>query len=770
MIRFLNFIINKSCSTETSVVYIKSSQNARIVVTLLMINQMHNSKTVVTINAEGLPEIDSWLHNFSAFYNTNEASIIRQACALARLTGSDSATSNAQSCLQQGIYIAEILKELEVDEEAIAAGILYSSVRYADLNLEDVSEQVSPIVAKLISGVSKMESMQGLQTQTKHRPSHQAIDNLRKMLLAIVDDVRIVLIKLAERLAVLRHLSHLPEAEKHQEARITMEIYAPLANRLGIGHLKWELEDLSFRYLEPQTYLTISKALKSTRREREVYVKKMIHLLEKTATELGIERVEVTGRAKHIYSIYRKMTRKNVNLDEIYDAIAFRILLPTVQDCYGVLGHIHSLWKPIPKEFDDYITQPKPNGYRSVHTAVYGPDNHPIEIQMRTFEMHHEAELGVAAHWAYKEGRTKLTGYEAKIAWLRQVMEWQKEVSDEPTEKMLSQAFEDRIYVFTPQGDVLELQQGATSLDFAYQIHSALGHRCRGAKVNGQIVPLTYALKTGECVELLTAKEGHPSRDWLNPHLGYLKTSRAKAKVLQWFRQQDAEQNQIEGHNAWDKEVRRLGLKHIDLNVLAHKFNFTRPEELFVAIGRGDVALASVTHFAQELIAPSKEPEPFLPSWNKPTEQSNAEIEIQGVGNLLTHIANCCKPIPGDAVIGYVTVGHGVSVHRQDCSNILHVNETHKERLIQVSWGSQTQNQYIVDLVIRAYDRHGLIRDITQFLLNERISVVGLTCSTDKKDHTAQINVSIEIHGLNPLGRVLAKLLQIENVIEARRV
>lgn len=729
---------------------------------------MHKSKTIITINEEGVPNIEPWLHKFASFYNTGQNSLIRQACTLAIVTGAESATANAQSCLQQGLYIAEILQELEVDEEAIAAGILYSSVRYADLSLEDVSEQVNPMVAKLINGVSKMESMQSLQAQTSHKPSHQAIDNLRKMLLAIVDDVRIVLIKLAERLAVLRHINHLPEKEKFQEAQITMDIYAPLANRLGIGHIKWELEDLSFRYLEPETYSTISKALRTTRYERELYVKNLIQLLEKTVKELGIDKVEVSGRAKHIYSIYRKMTRKKVNLDEIFDAIAFRILLPTVQDCYGVLGHMHSLWKPIAKEFDDYVTQPKPNGYRSIHTAVFGPDNHPIEIQIRTFDMHHEAELGVAAHWAYKEGKTKLTGYEAKIAWLRQVMEWQKEVSDEPTEKMLSQAFEDRIYVFTPQGDVLDLVHGATPLDFAYQIHSALGHRCRGAKVNGQIIPLTYSLKTGECVELLTTKEGHPSRDWLNPHLGYLKTARAKAKVLQWFRQQDAEQNQIEGQALWDKEVRRLGLKNIDLTQLAQKFNFHKPEEFFVAIGRGDLALSSAIHFVQELIAPSKE-EPILPSFTKPIEQGNAEIEIQGVGNLLTHVAHCCKPIPGDLVIGYVTVGHGVSVHRQDCSNILHISEQHKERLIQVSWGGKTQNQYTVDLIIQAYDRHGLIRDITQFLLNERISVVGLTCSTNKKDNTAQINLSIEVHGLHPLSRVLTKLLQIENVIEAHR-
>lgn len=740
---------------------------------------MHKSKTVLTINAEGVPDIEPWVQKFNSFYNPDQLNLIRRACSLAVVSGAESAAPNAQSCLQQGLYIAEILQELEVDEEAIAAGILYSSVRYAELNLDDVSEQMGTMVAKLINGVSKMESMQNLQILPGHvhisAPSHQAIDNLRKLLLAIVDDVRIVLIKLAERLAVLRHISHLPDAQKYLEAKVTMEIYAPLANRLGIGHLKWELEDLSFRYLEPEHYSTISKALKSTRRQRETYVLDLIELLEKTVKELGIEKVDVTGRAKHIYSIYRKMKRKNVNLEEIYDAIAFRILVPTVQDCYGVLGHMHSLWKPIPKEFDDYITQPKPNGYRSIHTAVEGPDGHAIEIQIRTFDMHQEAELGVAAHWAYKEGRTKITGYEAKIAWLRQVMEWQKEVVEtQPNadnEQLMTQAFEDRIYVFTPQGDVLELINGSTPLDFAYQIHSALGHRCRGAKVNGQIVPLTYQLKTGECVELLTAKEGHPSRDWLNPHLGYLKTSRAKAKVLQWLRQQDADQNREDGQHLYEKEIRRLGLKNIDLTQLAQKFNFHKADELFIALGRGDVHINAVVHYLQELTAPKvEEKEQFIPA--PPTKASAAatDIEIQGVGNLLTHVALCCKPIPGDAVIGYVTVGHGVSIHRQDCNNILHVMNQHKERLIQVNWGSKTENKYIADLVVHAYDRHGLIRDITQFLLNERISVVGLNCITNKKDHTAQVNVSIEIHGLSPLSRVIARLMQIDNVVDVKRV
>ncbi|HVV68320.1 MAG TPA: GTP diphosphokinase [Gammaproteobacteria bacterium] len=739
---------------------------------------MKKTKPTLVISADNTTHnIESWMQSWSSQYPTGENSLIRQACALAQLTGTDIATPNGQSCLLQGLQIAAILSELKVDQETMATGIIYSNVRYAGLILEDVQEQLGADVARLTGGVKKMEAIQNLQEQIGKTPSHNAIDNFRKMLLAMVDDVRIVLIKLAERLVILRHIGLLSDEEKRREAKMTQDIYAPLANRLGIGHLKWELEDLSFRYLEPEIYKNISKALKSTRIEREHYVHTVMTLLERITQELGITKTEVTGRAKHIYSIYKKMQRKNVALEEIYDAIAFRILVPTIEDCYAILGHVHSLWKPITKEFDDYIVQPKANGYRSIHTAVIGPDDKAIEIQIRTFDMHQEAELGVAAHWIYKEGGLKKAGYEAKIAWLRQVLDWQQEVTQtnvpSPSDMSYSQALDDRIYVFTPQGDVVELPKEATPLDFAYHIHSEIGHRTRGAKVNAHIVPLTYHLKIGECVEILTAKEGHPSRDWLNPNLGYLKTARAKAKVHHWFRQLDAEKNLAEGQTLVEKELRRLGLKGVDLMSLAKQLNFTKPDELYIAIGRGDITLNNLVHTLQEMLAPDAgvevEPE-IVPSQAAKALSAGTDIDIQGVGNLLTHMASCCKPIPGDAVIGYITQGHGVSIHRQDCANILHINEQQKNKLIEVSWGIKTQEKYAVDLVIHAYDRHGLIRDLTQLLVNEHISIIALNTYTDKKDQIAKINISIEIHGLTPLSRVVARISQITNVTDVKRV
>ena len=730
---------------------------------------MKKNKRTLELCADGSINVEAWLNHLAQDYPITNGSLIRQATALAQLTCHDD-----PSPLLRGLHVADILCELHVDQETLAAGILYGT-RGAGLSLEDVKEQFPPVVAKLIAGVHKMDATQNLLEQISQAASHTAIDNLRKMLLAIVDDVRIVLIKLAERLEILRHPQKLTEEQKRKEAQLTHTIYAPLANRLGIGHLKWELEDLSFRYLETEIYRDISKALKATRIEREEYVHQIIHLLKDVLKELGIENCEISGRAKHIYSIYHKMLRKKVPLEEIYDITAFRILVPNIENCYAVLGYIHSLWKPISKEFDDYIIQPKPNGYRSIHTAIIGPEEKPLEIQMRTFDMHQEAELGVAAHWIYKEGRPIKTGYEDKIAWLRQVMEWQKEISQasKSTEEIYAQLFEDLVYVFTPAGEVVELAQGATPLDFAYHIHTELGHRCRGAKVNGHMVSLTYKLQMGECVEILKAKESHPSRDWLNPHLGYLKTTRAKAKVHHWFRQQATEKNLQEGQAIIEKEVRRLGVKGVDYGAVAKKMHLQNATELFSAYGNGMITLAAVINTIQEMTKPpaaeTTETITIPLVIPKPAITAN-EIEVSGVGNLLTHTALCCKPIPGDPIVGYITQGHGVSIHRQDCNNILHLTDHHREKLIETNWGVKTANKYSVDLSIFAYDRQGLIRDLTQLLVNEQVSILGLNCNLSKKDHIAHIQLSIEVQGLMPLSRILARIQQIPNVTEAHRV
>ncbi|MDF3054425.1 MAG: relA [Gammaproteobacteria bacterium] len=730
--------------------------------------------TIAVDNATGQIDLGAWLKKLPTRYTTDENSLIRHAASLAQLTGDNVPTPTFISCLQQGLFMGEILVELNVDEEALAAGILYSCVRYADLSLEDICEQLSQPIAKLIHGAEKMDAIDILATSTSNIFSKSKMDNIRKMLLAMVDDIRIVLLKLAEHLVILRHIYLLPEEAQKREASITHSIYAPLANRLGIGHIKWELEDFSFRYLEPEIYKKISRELKATRKDRETYVQDMIHFLDETMrTQLHIDKVEVTGRAKHIYSIYKKMTRKKVGLQDIYDALAFRILLPKVEDCYAALGQVHSLWQPIEKEFDDYVTTPKPNGYRSIHTAVVGPEDKHVEIQIRTFDMHEEAELGVAAHWIYKEGQPVKRGYEAKIAWLRQVMDWQQEVTqaDDKASEQASQVFDDHIYVFTPQGDVVELPKGATPLDFAYHIHTNVGHRCRGAKINDQIVPLSYELKMGDRVSILTAKEGQPSRDWLNPHTGYLKTARAKSKVHQWLRQQDLEKNQQLGETLFDKELRRLGIKNFDVKSLIKKMHYQKSEDFFAALGRGDMTLSAIVHAIEELLAPKTKAEQPLDILKAPSKQiAPTDISIEGVGNLLTSTALCCKPIPGDDIIGYITRDKGISIHKVNCSNILNTREHNKVKLINVSWGNGVENKYVADLVVNAYERQGLVRDVTHLLVGERINLLGLTTLVNKSDNTTCINLSIEIQGLDSLSRILARLQQVPNVYEVKRV
>nr|WP_269570256.1 GTP diphosphokinase [Legionella tunisiensis] len=616
-----------------------------------------------------------------------------------------------------------------------------------------------------------MSAMHNLQALNKYPQNKHQIDNVRKMLLAMVDDVRVVLIKLAERLCVLRSSGQLPEAMRHQIATEAMEIYAPLANRLGIGAIKWEMEDLAFRYLHPDDYKSIAKGLKAKRLERDKYVDFIVEELNKQIKATGAHHFAVYGRSKHIHSIYRKMKRKNVSLDEIYDATAVRVLVESKEQCYEVLGMVHTLWKQVPVEFDDYIINPKPNGYQSLHTAVEGPEGRVFEVQIRTFQMHDLAEMGVAAHWKYKEGAVQQKeSHERKIEWLRDVLAWHKEMATSSgiSEAIETEFLEDRVYVFTPDGDVLDLPQGVTPLDFAYHVHSQIGHRCRGAKVNGSIVPLTYELKTGDKVEVLTGKDERPSRDWINPHLNYLKTSRAKAKVLHWFRMQDYDRNKAEGHEILDKELKTLGIKTDRLHDIVSSFNFKRLDDLLAALGRGDIKLGQIL----SKLSPAEVEEPSIQTIVKPLakpEVRGSDLRIEGVGNLLTHMARCCQPVPGDEVVGYITLGRGVSVHRQDCPNIIHAGVKQRQRFLQVSWGSSTRDHYVVDILIKAFDRSGLLKDVTSLLSNEKAHVYALQTQSNKHDNTAFITLTVEIDGLNSLSRLLNKLEQIPNVLEARR-
>ncbi|MDP1603190.1 MAG: GTP diphosphokinase [Legionella sp.] len=721
--------------------------------------------------ADGNIDLEQWLRQLGSKGYFQDLELIRNACTLSQLAGQDHATETGVTCLQQGLAMADILADLEVDQETLAAAIIFVSVHYAELSLDDVEEQLGPNIAKLVKGIEKMSAIHNLQALNRYQQNKHQLDNVRKMLLAMVDDARVVLIKLAERLCVLRATIHLPENMRIQIASEAMEIYAPLANRLGIGAIKWEMEDLAFRYLHPEDYKSIAKGLKAKRLERDKYVDFIVEELNKQIRTTGASHFAVYGRSKHIHSIYKKMTRKNVSLDEIYDATAVRILVETVDQCYVVLGMVHSLWKQVPVEFDDYITNPKPNGYQSLHTAVEGPEGRVFEVQIRTFQMHDLAEMGVAAHWKYKEGGVShKESHERKIEWLRDVLAWHREMatSSGVSDAMEREFLEDRVYVFTPDGDVLDLPHGVTPLDFAYHVHSQIGHRCRGAKVNGSIVPLTYQLKTGDRIEVLTGKELRPSRDWINPHHNYLKTSRAKAKVLHWFKMQDYDKNRDEGHEILDKELKILGIKADKLHDVVSSFNFKKLDDLLAALGRGDIKLGQILH----RLSPVAEIEPAVQTIIKPLhlpEVKGSDLKIEGVGNLLTNMARCCQPVPGDEVIGYITVGRGVSIHRQDCSNILHSSEKQRQRFIQVSWGSSTRDHYVVDVLIKAFDRAGLLRDVTSLLSNEKAHVYALQTHSNKHENTAFINLTVEIDGLNALSRLLNKLEQIPNVLEARR-
>lgn len=716
---------------------------------------------------DGSIDVERWLQELGTKGYFKDLELIRNACVFAQCDY-EHATDTGLSCLQLGLSIADVLADLEVDQETIAAGIVYSSVHYAELSSEDVAEQLGVAIAKMVNGIEQMNAISNLEPLNKYPQNKHQVDNIRKMLLAMVDDVRVVLIKLAERLCVLRTCSHLPEAMRHQIANEAMEIYAPLANRLGIGAIKWEMEDLAFRYLHEKEYKEIAAGLKNKRLERDNYVNLIVDQLNQQIKDLGINNFAVYGRSKHIHSIYRKMKRKNVSLEEIYDATAVRILVENQEQCYEVLSLVHSRWKQISQEFDDYIVKQKPNGYQSLHTAVIGPQNKTFEVQIRTFDMHEQAEMGVAAHWKYKEGATeKKESHERKIDWLREVLAWHKEMASKQGigAAMENQFLEDRVYVFTPNGDILDFPQGVTPLDFAYHVHSDLGHRCRGAKVKGKIVPLTYELKTGDQVEILTGKESRPSRDWINPHLNYLKTSRAKSKVLHWFKMQNYDKNKAEGQEIIDKELKTLGVKSENLQEVLHSLNFKKLEDFYAAIGRGDIKIGQIL---SRLSPVEVSKEPVLTSKREP-EISGVDLKIEGVGNLLTHMAKCCQPLPGDEVIGYITLGRGVAIHRKDCQNILHCGEKQQQRFVNVNWGNVTKDRYVVDVLIKAFNRVTLIKDITSLFANEKAQVYSLQTEYNEQENIAYITTAVEIENLYSLSRLLNKISQITNVIEARR-
>lgn len=730
-------------------------------------------------DAHGAIDLDRWLAQLPLELDAEDQSRLMQACHLARQAQQQAAEdtgdwARASNCLVSGLDITIILADLHVDLDCLLAGLLYRAVREGRLDAEQVRGQCGDTVIGLIEGVLRMAAISDLPLQTETPvlgQAHGQKDNIRKMLIALVDDVRVALIKLAERTCAIRSVKE-DEERRRLIGQEVFEVYAPLAHRLGIGQLKWELEDLSFRYTYAESYRKIARLLDGKRLERDRFIARVTAELTQILQAAGLQ-FKISGRAKHIYSIWRKMQRKGIGFSQVYDIRAIRILVPEIKDCYATLGLVHSLWRTIPNEFDDYIANPKENGYRSLHTAVVGPEGKALEVQIRTQNMDDEAELGVCAHWRYKGSDAEsglASTYEEKIAWLRQVLDWHEETGDARAvaEQFSFSVAQDRVYTFTPDGDVVNLAYGATPLDFAYHVHTEIGHRCRGAKVNGSIVPLTYQLQTGQRVEILTSSEARPRRDWLQPGLGYLKTSRARAKVQYWFKSQAREDNIDTGRHLLDKEFKRLALTSVDYQRVAKKVQFNTVEEMFAAVGAGDLSSASVLNAAQSLIHSA--PEPHLRLNTALGNAHRTQLAVRGVGNLHTHMAGCCKPLPGDAIIGYVTKSRGVSIHRSDCARLLKLHEQVAGRVVEIEWGESPQDHYEVDVAIEAYDRQGLLRDITGLFANARINVLTINTHTNKNTNTATMRLRVEVPDLGSLSKLLERIDRLKNVVSAVRL
>ena len=595
----------------------------------------------------------------------------------------------------------------------------------------------------------------------------QQSEALRKMLLAVVSDARLVLVRIAEQLYRLRLAKKLPPEEQRAIAIETQEIYAPLANRLGVWQLKWELEDLSLRYLEPETYKQLAKSLNEKRTERESYIRDVIVTLQDELLNNDIEG-DITGRPKHIYSIWKKMQAKNRTVEQIFDMRAVRVLVDDVHQCYAALGVVHNLWPYLPGEFDDYVANPKDNNYQSLHTAVIGPQGKTVEVQIRTHEMHRHAELGVAAHWRYKEGGATRAAFDQKIQFLRQLLEPGDQDGD-LLDKLRGEVFEDRVYAVSPRGDVVQMPANATPLDFAYHVHTQIGHRCRGAKVDGRIVPLTYKIQNGDKVEIITGKLEQPSRDWLSPQLGYLIATRSRTKVRTWFRQRDKEQNKRQGREILERELTRLNVHDVGTAEIAGQLKYANSDALFVALGAGDITSASVASALQHL----RQEEPTEVFRRRRTRKQahsvSGDIAVSGVGDLLCNFAGCCRPVPPEDIAGYITLGRGVSIHRRDCGNYLSLHSRHPERVIEADWGIVADATYPAKLSLHAFDRQGLLRDISAVLSDENVSVDGINTRSDKRTMQAHMELNISVPGLPALSRVIGRLEQLPNVTSVRR-
>jgi GTP pyrophosphokinase len=665
--------------------------------------------------------------------------------------------STGEPAWAHALGLAAGLAAIGLDAPGRAAGILFAAPKYLD-DAEKLGAAFGEEIAALTTGVEKLYQ---LRMATRGSPSEQN-EVLRKMVLGMVEDVRVVLIRLASRTQTLRWFSKNDSAEKTAYARETLDIYAPLANRLGVWQLKWELEDLSFRYLEPELYKRIAKMLDERRLERERYIKNAMQQLSGELAALGIQ-AEIAGRPKHIYSIWNKMRTKELDFSEVYDVRALRVIVPEVKDCYAALGVVHNLWQPIPKEFDDYISRPKGNLYQSLHTAVIGPAGKTLEVQIRTREMHRQAEFGVAAHWRYKEPGKTSKSFEEKVAWLRQLLAWRDEVP--VGRKKGEPPPDDTIYVLTPQGKVIDLPKGSTAVDFAYALHSDLGHRCRGARVDGHIVPLDTPLASGQRVEIVSAKTGGPSRDWLNAERGFARSARARHKIRQWFNAKALAETVAAGRAVVEKELRREGATHASLEGLASKLGFGKPDELFAAVARDEVNLRQL-QVAVQGVEPA--PVPEVKKYRRPPSGKSSMLVV-GMGGLATQLARCCKPVPPDAIRGFVTRGKGVSVHREDCVPFKRLAERHPERVMDTAWGRRDAAAvYTVEIQVTAVDRRGLLRDIGDALAREKINVTAVRTQT--RDELAFMRFTFDVGDAAQLKRALALVRGLKGVIRVARV
>ncbi|MCL2829544.1 MAG: bifunctional (p)ppGpp synthetase/guanosine-3',5'-bis(diphosphate) 3'-pyrophosphohydrolase [Betaproteobacteria bacterium] len=711
-----------------------------------------------------------------------EAEALREAAGFARQAYADHYLGSGEGVWRHALGMALILVGLKLDANSRLAALLFALPTFDENSLDRARERFGAGVTHLVDGITRLSRLRPIKPGFVAPSMERGIDNpqelkaqvevLRKMLLAMVEDIRVVVLRLASRTQTLRFYAESGDPLRTQVARETLELYSPLANRLGIWELKWELEDLSFRFLHPDIYRRLAKDLDEKRSERELFIATAIERVKHELKLSGIGNAEVYGRPKHIYSIWNKMRKKDLDFSEVYDIRALRIIVDDIKGCYTALGIVHNLWTPIPKEFDDYIAHPKSNDYRSLHTAVRCTDGRSMEIQIRTWEMHRHAELGVAAHWRYKEGSTREPedNYDQKIARLRQILTWKEEVADASdwVRHYRQAALDETIYVMTPQGRVVDLPYGATPVDFAYRVHTDLGHRCRGAKVNGALVPLNTLLETGQRVEIVAAREGGPSRDWLNPNLGYLISHRSRAKVRAWFAAQATETTLAEGRAVIHRELQRLGQTGMKIEELAEKLGFPKLEALFLSAGRNELNLRQLQNVVRGV--PETHAESELPLPRRATaesEKGDQGILVVGIGKLMSQLARCCKPAPPEPIQGFVTRGKGISIHRADCSNFQHLAALHPERVIETAWGRETEGSFPVDIRLEASDRQGLLRDISDIFMREKLNVTAV--NTQSRQDKAYMSFTIEISGLKQLDQILRQLREVSGVLTVAR-